>query len=169
MAVEVQEKYLDGTIRVSRGVRFKNVSQKPVRLSVPRESQVKIGIHESGPWAGKPKYANRDYEINVQPGEILAVPEEVANALQKHWCVLCSKDWRFAQHGAARVPHTVCIDTSHPRVIRSGLAPGILGVVGDDDRVIPPTLESNLVAVAETAVDADAIHQRVMARIGVGK
>jgi hypothetical protein len=165
MGVEVSEKYLDGTTRLVRGVRFKNVSQRRVKFSIPRESQVFMGLSDRG----EKKFANRSYEVDVLPGAVVAVPEDLASAIQSCWCLLCQKPWRFAQHDTPRKgAEIVCIETDHPKVVRSGAAPESLCLVGDDDRVQPLQVEPNLLPDSPTAVDADDIHRRVMTRISRG-
>ena len=167
MSNELQERYLDGSTRLQRGVRLKNPTDRTVRFTgenaILRESQVLLGKRPDG----TPRYGNRTFEVVIEPGQTAVVPEEVANVLVDLKCVQCGRPWRFAQPGQARKPATVCIDSSHPRSLRGGLAPQLV-LVGDDDRVVPIEVAGNLEPEPPPQYDAGDLHKRVMARIAGG-
>ena len=168
MVTEIRENYPDGTIRMHRAVRFLNPTDRKIEYvgknAIVRDTGI---VLERWPNGGTRRAATSLLELRIGPGETVAVPEDVANILQNMRCVACEKPWRFAQHGQARRPETICIDSTHARTMVGGLAPQ-LQIVGDDDRVVPVEVAGNLEPEPSPVFDPADLHKRVMARIAGG-
>lgn len=169
MATEIRENYPDGTIRLHRAVRFLNPTDRTIayvgKNAIVRDTGI---VLERWPNGHTRRAAASLLELRIGPKEIVEVPEDVANILVDLFCVQCDRPWRFAQHGRARNPDSICIEPSHPRRIRGGLAPQ-LQVVDDADRVMPVQLAGNLEPEPPPAYDLQDLHARVMSRIGGAK
>jgi hypothetical protein len=164
--MNIEERFLDGTVRVTRGVKFKNPTDRAVKFvgrdAIVREMQVPVGRQRDG----SPKLASRAFEVNVPAGGEQVVPAEVANVLQVSLCVDCGTPFRFGEPGVAR-GRPVCTDVSHHRMLTSGLAPQLV-LVGDDGEPVPAEKHPNLEAEPSPTFDANDLHARTLARLARG-
>jgi hypothetical protein len=112
-------------------------------------------------------FANSSMDLVWEPGEVKAVPTDVANALVMQKCLACSEAgplilWRYGD--PRRMVGPVCCNREHARIVVGGLCPQ-LTPIGDDGHEEATEVARDMVPPPAQKFDAADLHERVMRKI----